>query len=349
MENKNNQSMPTVAEIMKEVTQISSAAASEVPSVDSIQTPSVSDIPAMPQVDAVTSAAQAYETGQAAATASTAPTAQPAQNVSAAPAAQPAPAAPTAQPYSYQPVQQYSSDGLVFPKRKLSVGGLITLILGALLSFGGLILGIGDVAVLTETMQSGTLEAFSIVAFIILLLPLLFGILLLVLGIRHLHKKSTPTVNPTVVTINANTAANPAPVTYATQNVPTPTTLPNTTATTPTTGAAATASTGATPTATNYDYAQIAALQDETDKVCRRRGRGTALGSLALTALFWVLALALDRIAFAMLILPIFLAISSLRFSRGKSFLGWLSLIISIFSPIFFIMVLIMGLQSMAG
>ena len=346
MENKNNQSMPTVAEIMKEVTQISSAAASEVPSVDSIQTPSVSDIPAMPQVDAVTSAAQAYETGQAAATA---PAAQPAQNVSAAPAAQPAPAAPTAQPYSYQPVQQYSSDGLVFPKRKLSVGGLITLILGALLSFGGLILGIGDVAVLIETMQSRALEAVDIVAFIVLLLPLLFGILLLVLGIRHLHKKSTPTVNPTVVTINANTAANPAPVTYATQNVPTPTTLPNTTATTPTTGAAATASTGGTPTATNYDYAQIAALQDETDKVCRRRGRGTALGSLALTALFWVLALALDRIAFAMLILPIFLAISSLRFSRGKSFLGWLSLIISIFSPIFFIMVLIMGLQSMAG
>ncbi|MBQ1412026.1 MAG: hypothetical protein IIY93_02415 [Clostridia bacterium] len=343
MENKNNQSMPTVAEIMKEVTQISSAAASEVPSVDSIQTPSVSDIPAMPQVDAVTSAAQAYETGQAAATApaaqpaQTAPTAQPAQNVSAA------------QPYSYQPVQQYSSDGLVFPKRKLSVGGLITLILGALLSFGGLILGIGDVAVLIETMQSRALEAVDIVAFIVLLLPLLFGILLLVLGIRHLHKKSTPTVNPTVVTINANTAANPAPVTYATQNVPTPTTLPNTTATTPTTGAAATASTGGTPTATNYDYAQIAALQDETDKVCRRRGRGTALGSLALTALFWVLALALDRIAFAMLILPIFLAISSLRFSRGKSFLGWLSLIISIFSPIFFIMVLIMGLQSMAG
>ena len=328
---------------MKEVTQISSAAASEVPSVDSIQTPSVSDIPAMPQVDAVTSAAQAYETGQAAATApaaqpaQTAPTAQPAQNVSAA------------QPYSYQPVQQYSSDGLVFPKRKLSVGGLITLILGALLSFGGLILGIGDVAVLIETMQSRALEAVDIVAFIVLLLPLLFGILLLVLGIRHLHKKSTPTVNPTVVTINANTAANPAPVTYATQNVPTPTTLPNTTATTPTTGAAATASTGGTPTATNYDYAQIAALQDETDKVCRRRGRGTALGSLALTALFWVLALALDRIAFAMLILPIFLAISSLRFSRGKSFLGWLSLIISIFSPIFFIMVLIMGLQSMAG
>ena len=226
---------------------------------------------------------------------------------------------------------------------------MITLILGALLSFGGLILGIGDVAVLIETMQSRALEAVDIVAFIVLLLPLLFGILLLVLGIRHLHQKSTPTVNPTVVTINANTAANPAPVTYATQNVPTPTTLPNTTATTPTTGAAATASTGGTPTATNYDYAQIAALQDETDKVCRRRGRGTALGSLALTALFWVLALALDRIAFAMLILPIFLAISSLRFSRGKSFLGWLSLIISIFSPIFFIMVLIMGLQSMAG
>lgn len=343
MENKNNQSMPTVAEIMKEVTQISSAAASEVPSVDSIQTPSVSDIPAMPQVDMVASAAQAYETGQAAATApaaqpaQTAPTAQPAQNVSAA------------QPYSYQPVQQYSSDGLVFPKRKLRVGGVIALILGILLSLGGLVIGIGDVAVLIETMQSRTLEAVDIVAFIVLLLPLLFGILLLVLGIRHLHKKSTPTVNPTVVTINANTAANPAPVTYATQNVPTPTTLPNTTATTPTTGAAATASTGGTPTATNYDYAQIAALQDETDKVCRRRGRGTALGSLALTALFWVLALALDRIAFAMLILPIFLAISSLRFSRGKSFLGWLSLIISIFSPIFFILVLIMGLQSMAG
>ena len=199
-------------------------------------------------------------------------------------------------------------------------------------------------------MQSRALEAVDIVAFIIILLPLLFGILLVVLGSRHLHQKSTPTVNPTVVTMTANAAANPVPVTYAAQNVPTPTTtLPNTTAATAPTGTAGTASTDATTTATNYDYAQIAALQDETDKVCRRRGRGTALGSLALTALFWVLALALDRIAFAMLILPIFLAISSLRISRGKSFLGWLSLIISIFSPIFFILVLIMGLQSMAG
>lgn len=339
-------SIPTVAEIMNEVAQISAAGNAEVPSVSSIETPTVTDIPEVPFVEVYSSeqAAESAQTTAAPNVEASAPVAQPTQQLPvqttpepvAVPAAntaaytqpvqpvQPTQPIQTAQPayspYATQQVPSYPQTYAAQPvnTNKRGAGKIIAIILGVLLTLFGAVLAIADVAVAVDTAENGGLDGGDIFAFCVMLLPLILGIILLIVGIK---KKKNPTVSNPAVGYAAPVMQNAAPV----QNAY-PTTSVN-------------QQNGAPVANTmNYQYANTGLIQDESAKMVKKSARNSGLGAIALVVLFWVLLFFVDTLFYWLLIIPFILAFGSLKSSGAKSIAGWIGMIMSVLSVVFLIL-----------
>lgn len=205
---------------------------------------------------------------------------------------------------------------------KRGAGKIIAIILGSLMTLAGFVLAIGDIAVLVESIGEGSLDGAGIFAFIVLLLPLILGILLLVVGLKR--KKIPVTAQTSALPVQQNAA---------------PVMQQNATPVVQNTGAV-NQQNGAPSNTGNYAYAPTALLQDESDKMLKKKARNAGLGAIALTALFWVLTFAIDMSSYWLLILPFILSFSALKMSRGKSVAGWIAMILAILSVVFLVLVL---------
>lgn len=96
----------------------------------------------------------------------------------------------------------------------------------------------------------------------------------------------------------------------------------------------------------NYQYANTGLLQDESEKMLKKKARNYGLGAIGLVVLFWVLTFAADISSGWLLIIPIVLAFSSLKSSKGKSVAGWFGMILSVLSVVVVILAIVLAVAS---
>lgn len=337
---ENNNKIPTVSEIMSEISAISSTDDAKVPSVESIQTPSVADIPAMPTL--AETATQAVQTE--AAPVVTEPVA--AAPVQAAPVVtapvETAPVAATpvqATPVQSAPVVQPATTPYYVPaqtQQKTGIGRILSIIFGCIFTLVGLVFAIGTVAVWIEEPPTGGAEVTAqIIASVIFLLPLLIGVLLLCFGGK---KKKTQ-----------QTAVTPGNYAYApsTSGAAVPTANPVPTVTNVGTTVPTQSANISTAAPAGYQYAVgTPMITDATEKVNKNKALWSGFGSFASIAGFWAIALLLERLSIWLLIVPFLFSFDALRRTKGKSVIGWLGMAASVISAAFFILIMVVGIMT---
>lgn len=288
------------------------------------------------------------------------------------------PAQPAYNPYQQQPsfvptlqTNPYQSavyGSVAVNPNKKSVGKIVSLILGIILTIIGAFLTFGLAVYDIDTFQTYGEVDIIIPAYIVFLIPLIIGIILIVFGCKK-NKNPVTVVPQTAVGANYYAASQPTsyvPTASYTQSqtnttVSAPVSQPqvNTTNFAPVSPQPQVNATDSAPisqpqvnaadsapvsqpqvngasstpigaSSMTYQYAPTVQIEDDSKKVAKKNARRNGIISIVISACMWLLIFVFQYVVIGWVtIIPIVLAVSSLK-SYIKSATGWVSMIFSI-------------------